>query len=648
MTRYVLLAAACCLAVLAFLPGKAAADKSNFDMSAKLYTKWLYSNTDSQGVLWLGNPFWPDDIVGQNGVATEFELNFTGTVSRYVDAGARLKTRFGGMWHDWWESGARKWEYGGEENTSGDSLGMNRAMYVKFRGFYVNLNPDIPIVDWVRVGASNLEMFNAWSIGKVRYIDRDNARGVFVQGGLPSGLLRFHGGVIALPKLWVGPGWSTGVGDDRLEYPFFTQDWAYGLRLDAEPNDWMKVSLVGTYTRDVEFDKWDPDMLGSATGGCKDAMDDPIPGCTMDNAVGTYPRFENIVSTLEVEMEPGDIVYVHLMAGYSNSRLGEDFVSNGVEENDSMFPVVYDDVYDIAFRGRLFFVDPMEVGWSVKLEGFYIGEDWNSIFGARREDDVLLTDGFMEGGQLPTLNLANEFVDFDEPWFESCIGWIGGTAVAEYEGDALEGSAEYTVLTYDTNAQDRDIDKTYPTFLYSDGFTDTDLYQYDNATADRGRDPRSVYRRDQDRQTLIGVLKTGYTFDLGLKVEGKLKYIRDDDFRKIKKGGKVHSADDYLGSIYIGKVQVSMPVAPSLTLGLGGQFDYWDEVNRSGDQSGGYGDYLTEKWKAFGWAAYRWGGASLNYYIEYLYKDQDRPEEMQLDDQLWKVWRSKATFEVAW
>ena len=45
-----------------------------------------------------------------------------------------------------------------------------------------------------------------------------------------------------------------------------------------------------------------------------------------------------------------------------------------------------------------------------------------TIFGARREADVLWTDGFMEGGQLPTLNLANEFVDFDEDWYESIVG----------------------------------------------------------------------------------------------------------------------------------------------------------------------------------------------------------------------------------
>jgi len=637
-----------------FLPGAAQADKSKFDLNAKIYSKWLYRNDDKEGVLWLGNPFWPDDIAGNNGVATEFELNFVGNVSKYVKAGAKLKSRFGGLWHDWWVSGERKFEYLGEHNTSGDSLGMNRAMYIKFRGFYVDLNPDVPFIDWVRVGASDLAMFNAWTIGKIRYIDRDNARGVFFKGGFDSGLFRYHAGIIALPKLWVGPNWSTGIGDEGVEYPFFTQDWAYGARLDSEPLDWLKVSAVSTYTRDVEYDRWDPDVVGSLTGGCTDSLGDPIPGCTMDHAVSTYPRYQNSVTTLEAELQPGDIIYAHLMGGFSYSNIGTDFAANGVKDNGGMFPLIYGTVQDFSGRGRFYLEDPFDVGLSFKLEGFYIGEDWTSMFGARREDDVLLTDGFIEGGQLPTLNLANEFIDFDEPFFESCIGWMGGTAIAAYEGDNLALTAEGTFITYDTNTQGkdgegRDIDETYPTFLYSEGYTDTDLYDYANTT-DRGRDPRSVYKRHQDRQTIIAMLKGAYTFDFGLKLEAKAKYIMDDDWRKLQEddSSDYYEEDDYLGNIITGRLMASMPVASSLTLGLGGQVDYWDETNRSGDLAGGYGDYLTQKQKGFGMLSYRWGGASLNYYLEYIHKDQDRPEELGLDDQLWKVWRSKATFEVAW
>ena len=165
---------------------------------------------------------------------------------------------------------------------------------------------------------------------------------------------------------------------------------------------------------------------------------------------------------------------------------------------------------------------------------------------------------------------------------------------------------------------------------------------------DRGRDPRNVYRRNQDRQTLIFMAAGGWTFENGIQIEGKAKYIRDDDWRLTRLAGKYYDDDDYLGNLVTARIQASFPVFTSLTAGIGGQFDYWDETNRSGDLSGGYGDYLTTKYKAFGKLAYRFGGASVNYYIEYLHKDQERPDELQLDDQFWRVWRSKATLEVAW
>ncbi len=146
------------------------------------------------------------------------------------------------------------------------------------------------------------------------------------------------------------------------------------------------------------------------------------------------------------------------------------------------------------------------------------------------------------------------------------------------------------------------------------------------------------------------MLKGSYTFDFGLRLQAKVKYIMDDDWRKLTydNSSKYFTDDDYLGHIITGRLQASMAVLPYLTLGLGGQVDYWDEANRSGDLAGGYGDYVTQKQKGFAFLSYRWGGASLNYYMEYLHKDQDRPAELGLEDQLWKVWRAKAFLEVAW
>lgn len=654
--RNIILCAALLALALVVLAPQAMADKKKFDIDGKIYTKYLSANNDSQGVLWLGNPFWPDDIAGNNGVATEFELLFKGKVSDKVRAAAKLKTRFGGMWQDWWESGVRRSEYGGEVNTSGDSLGMNRAMYVKFRGFYIDIDPDTDLITRVRVGNTDLGMFNEWTIGKVRYIDRDNPTGVFVNGDFDFWEFRYHVAAIALPKLWVGPGWSTGIGDDKIDYPYYSQDWAYAARFDARPGgwDWLKITNIVSVTRDVEFDRWDPDAKGSKNADCLDAVGDEIPGCTMDHAVGTYPRYVALNETFEVEIEPEDDLlsgftptYMHLLFGYAYSALGEDFVTNSVENNMGMSPVVYGDTSDFSGRARLYFTDTEDLGFSLKLEGFYIGPEWNSIFGSRREADVLLTDGFIEGGQLPTLNLANEFIDFDEPWVESCVGWMGGTALLGFEDDSLDVKLEGTYINYATNGQGRDITSTYPTFTYSEGYTDTDLYDYPNEH-DRGRDPRSVYKRDQDRQTVIAMSRGTYTFDNDVKVHAKAKYIRDDDLRKQLQDGKVFSNDDYLGNIYTGRASVSLPLSASFILDLGGQFDWWDETNRSSVDGGNtYADYATLKAKGFAKLIYQYKGAKAGLYTEYVYKDQGRPESVG-GDQLWNVFRSKATLEVAW
>ena len=73
------LAAIATLGVL--LTGPAArADIVNFDLSGKIYTKYMYQNDNTQGCLSISNPFWVDNIGGHNGVCTEFELNIKANV----------------------------------------------------------------------------------------------------------------------------------------------------------------------------------------------------------------------------------------------------------------------------------------------------------------------------------------------------------------------------------------------------------------------------------------------------------------------------------------------------------------------------------------------------------------------------------------
>ena len=47
---------------LLLLTSPSRADIANFNLSGKIYTKWLWRNNASQGVQTYGNPFWPENF----------------------------------------------------------------------------------------------------------------------------------------------------------------------------------------------------------------------------------------------------------------------------------------------------------------------------------------------------------------------------------------------------------------------------------------------------------------------------------------------------------------------------------------------------------------------------------------------------------
>lgn len=630
------------LAALAALAwGQAAhADIASFDLAGGIYTKWLYRNNDSEGVLSYGNPFWPENFSGDNGVASEFELKLHGRISEFVEADARLLSRFGATWHDFYENGNLRYD---TPNNSAESLGLDHAQYVQLRGTRVLIRPPYEWLSQVIVGSSDLGMFNPWTIGKIRFIDRDNSKGVFLSGtAFEDDALSWTTAAIALPKLWGGPGWTTGLGDSALDSPLFSRDWAYGARLDLDLDD-VALSLVGTTTLDYEIDRADPDARAALSPTCEDALGNAIPGCARDNAVDLNERYSNTVASFEAQVETLDDIVLNGFVAFAASRIDDRYAANGVADNAGVFPMPYDDVQDFAVRARADFYEPFEAeDLSVRAEYFNIGDDFVSHFAARREADVLLTDGFVEGGQLPTLNIANEFQDFDEPFFESAIGWHGGTLLVEQQGlGPLDIKLEQTAITYNTNAQDRDVEQVYPDFLHTDGYTDTVLYDYANVQ-DRGRDLRSVYRENQERFSLISVLWTTLRVDplWDSRFDLKLKYIRDTDERDTAR-----SDDDYAGDLMMARLSWTLPINDELSTTLGGQYDRWMEEHRSGSPSAGYQDYDTTRLIGSLKLSWSFGGVQLSYLLEGIYKDQDRARD---EDQLYHVLRSKAAMSVAW
>ena len=616
------------------------APKFSLRWRAETYSKILYQNDQSQGSVTFGTPH-PrgDNYAGNNGFASELVLYIDGRVSDKVELGARIKSRFHRQWADFYENGDLAVDASGlpaGADSTGESLGMNHAAYIQLRGLYLRIDPPIPSVKAIHVGSSDLGMFNAWTIGKVRYIDRDNANGIFLEGSIYS--LNYTLARVTLPKLYASAGWNSGIDDPIVDNPFWTRDASYALNLNQQPTDWLSWAFITSYLLDEEADLNDPDSLGTTNFVDK-----------RDGVVATLPRYQNLNSTLEVQLNRA-FVDTNLLVGFSYSNPDLDYVFNGVDGNQGIAPLPMKEAASYSVKARVDFIDPFKMGLNIRLEYFNIGEDWVATFGSRRENDVLLTDGFLDG-QVPTLNIANEFIDFRDKFYESIVGWHGATISPEYRSGDLEAVAEFTFLEYNTDMQDRCVGSTmtdergnpiassacpqrpsspggsiqrpygvYPTFLYTDGMTDTDFFSYANTT-DRGRDPRSVYRQNQARRTLITMLRFAYRFDVGrgLRWESKVKYILDQDQRD-----QHLLDDDYTGHLIFVRTKVSTQLTDELHFGFGGKFDWWDEKHRSGTVVSGaadYPDYRTWKANAFLDLKYQFGGATLAWYMEYLNKD---------------------------
>jgi len=522
--------------------------------------------------------------------------------------------------------------------------------------------PPIPSVKWITIGSTDYSMWNEWTIGKARYIDRDNGTGVFVEGEIvPGGKLTYATGAMALPKLWAGPGWQTGLSYNDPLASLYGTDWAFAVKLEGRPTDDLRLKLIGTLIQDWEADKYSPMLTGPASADRG-----------ADHNVALSSRFRGVNATLDGAWTPSsrDWLSISGLVAYSSNNVNPEYAINQVRNGQGFSPVVFktdaagNPIASNGSAAKLLveLMDPWQNGLSLKVEGFYISSEYNAVMGSRREADVLLTEGiitggFTRGGQLPTLNIANEFQDWDEPWYESCIGWQGATALLEFVRGSLKLTGEATYIGYNTNAQNRDVVKQYPDFLYTNGFTDTTAFSasadYANVYA-RGKDPRSVYAQFQDRSSMLAILNAQYAlpFWRGATVLGKAKYVRDFDGRNknyVPPGATVAAPtkDDYLGEMYMGFLALALQPTNELKTTLGYEYSWWQEANRVGSQTGGYYDDNTSRHTARGGLTYLFGGANLSYTLEYFHKNLYRDPTANFN-QVWNVWRSKASFEVAW
>ena len=503
-----------------------AADIKPFTIDGVNYTKWLWGTSRADGSLYNFTTI-PGEGYGENGQGTELELLVSARPSSKIEVSGRMKARFNqNFWTNFGGFGTTGGTPGTSECLSGDcgEFDSRSAQYVKFRGLTIILTPGYSWLDTATIGSSDFGMFDPFTIGKIRYIDRDNGAGLIFQGGFLDRKLGYDFVRISLPRLWAGSDFNTG--------DYNVQDAGYGFQLRINPaTPLVDGALIFNWINDWEIDPTDQDF--------EDGRD-------------LTRRADNKVYGLRFGIHPNQTFDIRGAFYSSRSELDCELASCSFGLS-GFSPIIGEDASDQAWYADFDINDPFDVGVNFNLQFFDIGSDYVSTLAARRESDVLITEGHDStwvfpgpdnsafgvfpgnpsrigiGGwqgtaqQVATVNVDNEFTDFDEPMAETSIGWKGFTLLVPWTMGDLDLSGEYTYIDYNTNWQawnspERSIqDSVYPNFESDAGMASF----------------RNAYAPFQERETSLLVLKGKYYFDVGngLELFGKLKWIDEQDDR---------------------------------------------------------------------------------------------------------------------
>ncbi len=575
-------------ATLALVAVSVGAEEFKLNIGGTTYTKWLWGNQRTDGSVYNFTTV-PGEGYGDNGQGSEVELLLNAKVSKQVEVKARLHSRFNQ--NQWTNFGG----WGGSNPPSTDCTGGDCGefdprsnQYVKLRGVAVYLTPGYSWLDLATIGASDLGMFDPYTVGKIRYIDRDNASGIFFQGGLFDKNLRYDFARISLPRVWAGPNWETG------EYA--GADAAYVLQLGFTGSSVFDMTAIGYYVNDMEVDSTDIDW---------------------DDGRDIRTRFRNQVEGLKVGIHPSSVFDISARYYYSSYDSACDLApcTFGAAGGYSSVPAGKHD--DDLWKVNLDLNDPFGVGLSFNFEGFDIGAEYASMMAARRESDTLLTEGFDAAYGLPdpdnstwgiwpgnpsrigfggwdgnaqqvvTINVDNEFTDFDEPMAETAIGWKGYTIVPIWTIGNLELQAEYSWIDYNTN---------WETWGVENGPTDSTTYPTNEPMTGVGHPFRSAYQPFQDKETEIYLAKFKYVIDVGKGVDlfGKVKFIDETDKRMNDPRYLPFAAGDCPGggvacgnvpNYYAGTYSTSgLYYNPGVVTGAGGEVGYmWKPFDNIAD-----------------------------------------------------------------
>jgi len=518
--------------------GVATAEEFKLNLSGAVYTKWLWGTNRDEGSLYNYTDV-PGEFFGDNGQGSEIELLIDARISRAVAMHARIHSRF--AQNEWTNTGGWGNPRGGipdPSQCSGGSCGEfdpRSNQYVKLRGMTVFLTPGYKWLDMATIGANDWGMFDPFVVGRIRYIDRDNVNGLLFQGSAARKAFAWDFARISLPRLWAGPLFSTGA--------YAAADGNYVAQLNYTGGSLWDLAAIGSYTNDIEVDASDRNW---------------------NNGKSLKTRFRDGVYGLRFGLHPSQMFdfnaqYYHSSSDTSDLYLPHDFGGVAFAGVGGFSPVPFGKHDDKSWKADLDINDPFGVGLSFKVEGFDIGKDYVALMAARREADVLLTEGhdgafvfhgasnsryqpfpntndfpsryiigysgFMGNAQqVPTVNVDIQFQDFNEPFAETCIGWKGFTLVPNYSSGPLELAAEYTTIDYNTNWQAWG----HPELaIWNHAYPGMEL------DGGPGISPLVAYQPFQDKSTDIYLVKAKYTVDVGrgLDLFAKVKWLNETDKR---------------------------------------------------------------------------------------------------------------------
>ncbi|MGB5250953.1 MAG: hypothetical protein WBO47_15100, partial [Gammaproteobacteria bacterium] len=421
-----------------------------------VYAKFLDGDRNQESALYNNAETTPGEAGGDQGQGIEFELMFRNQVSKQVEISGRLKARFN---RNFWTN------FGGFGPEEADE---RSAQYVKMRGVRAVITPGYEWIDSATIGSNDFGMFDPMTQGKYRYIDRDNASGILLQGSMLENDLRWDFARVSLPKLFAGPRFVTRGEDDATKMEANDAALVGQMRWNASTDLNTTGILMYVYDKEISRDE----LLND--GNDNDIRD----------GTDTVTRYDNTVAGLKAEYAGFD--YVDISGSYYYSWYNvDDTECDGLYNGNCRFsPLLNESANDYSWFINLDVSDFLVSDLTFNIQGFWIGADYMSVQSARRESDVLLTAGWMNtfqwgrpdynfgniengnataglgyGGwngetqQVVSLMADNDFTDFDEPVAYDVHGYKGITIVPKYTWNDIEFSAEYSYFDFDTNWQ---------------------------------------------------------------------------------------------------------------------------------------------------------------------------------------------------